>query len=582
MDILMTYIKKYKWNAILSVILVAVAALTALFIPKLIQFVINDGIMAAGGPDIEVMHRYGIYMILLAALGLVCGVINSISSARLSQNIGADMRSDGFKRVQEYSYEDIEKFKSANLIVRLTNDINQIQTVVMLMFSTLMRMPILLVGAVIFAMNTMPQLWWTIVVLIIVIVFVMFLVLRKMGPMFGKFQIQLDKINSIIKENFIGARVVKSFVTEEKEEQRFHTENDKLRTFNLSVGRTMSIVMPSFMLIANLLVAVVIYLTANIATAGQGNPEAVGQMITFINYLSQVMFALIIGGMVTMQFSRAFVSLKRYDEIINTQPTITYPEKGLDKLTGEIEFKHVTFTYPDATYPSLTDISLKINAGEKVGLVGPTGSGKSTLVHLILRLFDVSNGELLLDGVNIKQIPKSTLRDDISIVLQKPILFSGTIQENLINGNDVNEAEMKKAAHDAQAAEFIERLSDEYASNVQMRGSNFSGGQKQRLSIARGLIGNPPILILDDSTSALDSKSEKKVKDALYSKAHKDETIIIIAQKISSIIEADRVIVLNEGHLVGFDTPENLLKDNKYYQEIYYSQRGQGGVINEQ
>jgi len=582
MDILMIYLKKYKVNAILSILLVSISALTALFIPKLIQFVVNDGIMAHGGPDVEIMHRYGIYMILLAALGLVCGVINSVSSARLSQNIGADMRSDGFKRVQEYSYEDIEKFKSANLIVRLTNDINQIQTVVMLMFSTLMRMPILLVGAIIFGLTTMPSLWWTMLLLIIIIVFVMFLVLRKMGPMFGKFQIQLDKINSIIKENFIGARVVKSFVTEEKEEARFDKENDALRGFNLSVGRTMSVVMPSFMLVANLLVAVVIYLTAGIATSGDGNPEAVGQMLTFINYLSQVMFALIIGGMVTMQFSRAFVSLKRYDEIIKTQPSIKYPEKGIEKLTGEIEFKNVTFTYPEATYPSLTDISLKINAGEKIGLVGPTGSGKSTLVHLILRLFDVTNGELLLDGVNIKKIPKSTLRDNISIVLQKPILFSGTIQQNLINGNDVNEEEMKKAAHDAQAAEFIERMSDEYASNVQMRGSNFSGGQKQRLSIARGLIGNPPILILDDSTSALDSKSEKKVKDALYSKSHKNETIIIIAQKISSIIEADRVIVLHEGRLVGFDTPANLLDNNTFYQEIYYSQRGKDGEKNEQ
>lgn len=573
---LWNYLKKYKYNVIASLILITISASTALIIPKMIQYVINDGISAASGPNTDIMREYGIKMIIIALIGLFAGVFNAISTARLAQNVGADMRSDGFKRVEEFSYQDIEKFKTANLVVRLTNDINQIQTVVMLMFSTLMRMPIMLVGAIFLAVTTMPSLWWTILLMIIIIALVMAFVLSKMGPMFGKFQIQLDKINAIIKENFVGARVVKSFVTEEKEEARFNQENDTLRGFNLQVGQMMSIVMPAFMLIANVMVVVVIFLTGSIA---ESDPEALGSMVSFINYLSQVMMALIIGGMVTMQFSRAFVSLGRFNEIVETQPTIQYPQQGVEKLQGGIEFKDVTFTYPDATYPSIVDVSFDIKPGQKIGLIGPTGSGKSTLVHLILRLFDVSNGEVCLDNINIKQIPKETLRDNISIVLQKPVLFSGTIQQNLINGSEANEVEMKKAAHDAQAAEFIEKMGMEYSSTVQARGSNFSGGQKQRLSIARGLIGHPPILILDDSTSALDSKSEKKVKDALYSNQYKDETIIIIAQKISSIIEADKIIVLNNGRLVGFDSPENLLKDNKYYQEIYYSQRG--GANNE-
>ncbi|WP_423364496.1 ABC transporter ATP-binding protein [Mycoplasma sp. P36-A1] len=572
MNQLIQYLKRYKYNTLASFILITISAITALVIPKLIQYVINDGISASGGPDIEIMHKYGLIMIGVAVLGLVCGMLNAISTARLAQNVGADMRSDGFLQVQNFSYEDIEKFKTANLVVRLTNDINQIQTVVMLLFSTLMRMPIMLVGAFYLAVTTMPQLWWVIILLIVIIVGVMMLVLKRMGPMFGKFQIQLDKINSIIKENFIGARVVKAFVSEKKEEKKFDVENQALRDLNLGVGNTMAVVMPAFMLIANLLTVLVIYLTANIA---QTDVSALGSMVSYINYLSQVMMALIIGGMVTMQFSRAFVSLKRFNEIIETKPSIQYVEGNDINLKGKIEFKDVTFTYPDAVYPSLTDVSFTINPGEKVGLVGPTGAGKSTLVHLILRLFDVNNGEVLLDDKNIKLIPKQTLREDVSIVLQKPILFSGTIQENLINGSNANEKEMMKAARDAQAAEFIERLTQEYHSDVNARGSNFSGGQKQRLSIARGLIGHPPILVLDDSTSALDSKSEKAVKDALYSKYYEDETVIIIAQKISSIIEADKVIVLNDGRLVGFDTPANLLKNNKYYQEIFNSQEGQ-------
>ncbi|MDR3214653.1 MAG: ABC transporter ATP-binding protein/permease [Bacilli bacterium] len=568
---LFKYLMKYKKVMFISIILVIIQGITTLVIPRITQNVINDGIGAVGGPNVDIMHNLGLIMIGVAVLGLIAGIVNAFCTAYLSQNIGADMRNDGFKKIQDFAYQDIEKFKTANLIVRLTNDINQIQTMISLMFSVLLRSPILFIGSFILAMMTLPHLWYVIVVLFFFVILLLAIAMKKIIPLFGKYQNQLDKINNSIKENFEGSRVVKSFVKEDFEINKFEVENDSLKNINISIGRTMAIILPAFMLFVNLMITFVIYISCKDATA---DFKIIGEMVSYINYLGQLMMALVIFAMVVMQFSRAFVSLKRYNEIIETDPTIKYDSYGLESLKGDIEFKNVTFTYPNQTIPSLKNISFKINHGQTIGVIGATGSGKSTLVHLILRLFDTNNGEILLDGTNIKKIPKNTLRDDVAIVLQTSILFSGTIEENLINGRDnINISEIEKAAHDAQASEFIEKMSSNYNSNVQQRGSNFSGGQKQRLSIARGLIGNPPVLVLDDSTSALDARSEKLVKDALYHE-HQDQTIIIIAQKIASIVEADQILVLNDGQLVGFDTHDNLLHHNKTYQEIFASQKG--------
>ncbi|MDR1781807.1 MAG: ABC transporter ATP-binding protein/permease [Bacilli bacterium] len=568
---LFNYLMKYKIRMFTSIILVSITAITALIIPKITQKVINDGIGAANGPDVALMHQLGILMIVIALIGLIAGVVNSFYTAYLSQNVGADMRNDGFKKIMTFAYQDIEKFKTSNLIVRLTNDINQIQTMISMMFSVLLRAPILFVGSFILAMVTIPKLWWVIVILFVVVAILLAFAMKTIIPNFGKYQVQLDRINNSIKENFEGARVVKSFVAEDFETNKFNHENNLLKVFNLKIGRTMATILPCFMLFVNVMITIVIYIACNEATT---NLQIVGEMVSYINYLGQLMMALVILAMVTMQFSRAFVSLKRYNEIISTNPTIIYPEKGVERINGNIEFKNVTFTYPDQSMPSIKNVSFKVNQGETIGIIGATGAGKSTLVHLMLRLFDISNGEILLDGINIKKIPKETLRDDISIVLQSAVLFSGTVQENLINGrNDIDYNEMIKAASDAQASEFIEKMTNSYNSNVQQRGSNFSGGQKQRLSIARAFIGDPPILILDDSTSALDARSERLVKDALYEE-HDDQTVIIIAQKIASIVEADKIMVLNDGELVGFDTHQNLLNSNKTYQEIFNSQKG--------
>lgn len=570
MKTLNKYLKKYKFSVILSLFLVSFSALTTLIIPKVLEQAINEGINAVGGPDKAIMQHYGLIMLAIAIGGLLCGIINGFISARLSQNVGADMRYDGFAKIQEFSYAEIEKFKASNLVVRLTNDINQIQTVVMLMFTTLVRMPVIFVGAFILAMSTLPALWYIIILLIVLVAIIMGIVMKSAFPFFNKTQQQIDRINSRVKENLEGVRVVKSFVTEGQEEEKFIEDNDKLVDFTKKVGYIFAIVMPIIMLIVNLLIALVIYQAKDLAVDDIG---VLGSIVSFIQYLNQLMMALIFGGMVLMQFSRAFVSIRRYKEIVDTKSTITYPKDGLKKIKGDVEFKHVSFTYPDDTYKSVNDVSFKVKHGETVGIVGATGAGKSTLMHLLLRLFDVEKGEILIDNTNIKEIPEKTLRHDVSMVLQRPILFSGTIKNNLAYGMEVQDKVISSAINDAQADEFIMKMEDQVNSEVLQRGSNFSGGQKQRISIARGLVGDPSILVLDDSTSALDAKSEKLVKEALY-KNHPDQTIFIIAQKITSVIEADKIIVMDQGKVDAVGTHKQLLKKSEIYKEIYETQKG--------
>lgn len=571
MKLLFTYLKKYKYSMTISVILVSVSSMTALVLPMILKKVINEGILAPTGPDQVLMQDLGLIMIVVALVGLVTGVINTFFSARLSQNAGADLRASAFERIQSYSYQDIEKFKPTNLVVRLTNDINQIQMAIGMMFSTLLRMPILFVGSFVLAIITIPEFWYVVVILMVLVTTVMVIVVSRAIPRFGKAQKQIDAINSSIKENFEGARVVKSFVTEDKEELKFKNLSDDLAENTKRIGYIFAIVMPAFILIANLATLYVVYAAADLAVA---QPEVIGGVVTYMNYLMQLMMALIIGGMVMMQFSRAMVSMKRVSEILETTASIEYLVDGEEEIIGSIEFKNVSFVYPNEEGASLENISFKVDKGETVGIVGATGSGKSTLVHLMLRLFDVTKGEVLIDGKDIKTFKQSALRQKISIILQKPILFSGTINDNLVAGkHDLTEQVIQFAANNAQAAEFIERLPKKYESAVQQRGSNFSGGQKQRLSITRGLVGDPAIIVLDDSTSALDSRSEKLVKQSLFEN-YGDKTVFMIAQKITSVIDADKIIVLDDGKLDSIGTHRELLQTSSVYREIYETQKG--------
>lgn len=567
---LLSYLKKYKGKVALSMMFVSIASMSMLVLPKIVEKVIQKGILAKGGPDRILMEKYGIIMIIIAIVGLITGTINSYFSSFLSQSVGSDMRKAGFARIQQYSYEDIEKFKSSNLVVRLTNDINQIQMIVLLMFTTLLRMPIIFVGSFTLAMYTIPDLWYIVILVLVLVVIVLAIVMRKMIPMFGKVQKKVDKINTVIKENFEGARVVKSFVKEKDEEEKFNAENNDLVEFTRKIGHIFSVVMPAFFFIVNIATAGVIYFSASLA---EKDPSIIGSIVAYINYLSQLMMAILIGGAVMIQFSRALVSVKRYSEIIEVEPSIVYPSEGLEKIEGNVEFRNVTFAYPNDSSNSIEDISFKVKKGETIGIVGATGSGKSTIVHLLLRLFDVKKGEILIDNVCIKDIPKDTLRHNISIILQKPILFSGTIKDNVDYISKQPEDKIIEALENSQALEFVEKLPEAYNSEVLQRGANFSGGQKQRISIARGLVGDPSIVVLDDSTSALDSRSEKLVKEALYSK-YRGKTIFMIAQKIASVVDADKILVVENGHLESVGTHNELIEKSPVYREIYETQKG--------
>lgn len=567
MKLILRHAKKYKVAVFISLLSVAVMVAAALWQPKLLQQVLEAIITE----DNDEMKTIGIYLISLALLGLAAGVTNTIFSAKVAQGVSADIREEAFRKIQTFSFGNIEQFSAGNLVVRLTNDITQIQNLVMISLQSLFRIPFLFIGAFILAMITMPQLWWIIVALIVTVFLITALSFTRMGKHFMIIQKLIDRVNSIAKENLLGIRVVKSFVKEENQLKSFSKVSEDLTKHNIIVGTLFSVMIPSFMLAANLAVVGAIFFVSDLV---KDDPTLIGGIASFMNYLMQIMMAIIIGGMMMMMTSRAAVSLKRIAEILDAEPDLTYLDVPEQELTGSVTFDHVSFRYPGEDTDTLKDISFSIKPGEMVGIVGATGAGKSTLAQLIPRLFDPTEGKVEVGGVDLRQVNEKSLRQTVSFVLQKAILFSGTIAQNLRQGKkNATEKEMEHASSIAQAKEFIEKLSDRYEAPIEERSSNFSGGQKQRLSITRGVIGNPKILILDDSTSALDARSEKLVREAL-DRDLKGTTTIVIAQKIASVVKADRILVLDEGRLVGEGTHEELVAGNRVYQEIFETQKG--------
>ncbi|HEE9746768.1 TPA: ABC transporter ATP-binding protein [Enterococcus faecium] len=567
MKLILRHAKKYKVAVFISLLSVAVMVAAALWQPKLLQQVLEAIITE----DNDEMKTIGIYLISLALLGLAAGVTNTIFSAKVAQGVSADIREEAFRKIQTFSFGNIEQFSAGNLVVRLTNDITQIQNLVMISLQSLFRIPFLFIGAFILAMITMPQLWWIIVALIVTVFLITALSFTRMGKHFMIIQKLIDRVNSIAKENLLGIRVVKSFVQEENQLKSFSKVSEDLTKHNIIVGTLFSVMIPSFMLAANLAVVGAIFFVSDLV---KDDPTLIGGIASFMNYLMQIMMAIIIGGMMMMMTSRAAVSLKRIAEILDAEPDLTYLDVPEQELTGSVTFDHVSFRYPGEDTDTLKDISFSIKPGEMVGIVGATGAGKSTLAQLIPRLFDPTEGKVEVGGVDLRQVNEKSLRQTVSFVLQKAILFSGTIAQNLRQGKkNATEKEMEHASSIAQAKEFIEKLSDRYEAPIEERSSNFSGGQKQRLSITRGVIGNPKILILDDSTSALDARSEKLVREAL-DRDLKGTTTIVIAQKIASVVKADRILVLDKGRLVGEGTHEELVAGNRVYQEIFETQKG--------
>lgn len=560
-------IKAYKWQAIASLVMTGLMVASSLLQPRYLQEVLEA--LLTG--DNEAIYTIGFWLILVALIGLIAGGINVVLAAYIAQGVSSDLREDAFRKIQTFSYANIEKFNAGNLVVRMTNDINQIQNVVMMTFQILFRLPLLFIGSFILAVVTLPSLWWVLVLMVVLIVVIMGFMMGMVGPRFSKFQTLLEHINAIAKENLRGVRVVKSFVREKDQFAKFTQVSDELLSENLYIGYAFSVMQPAMMLISYGAVFLSIWLVAGMA---ESDPSVVGSIASFVNYLSQIIFTIVMVGFLGNSVTRAMISLRRIREILDTEPAMTFKYVEDEELEGSLSFENVTFTYPNDEEPILKDVSFDIAAGEMVGVVGATGAGKSTLAQLIPRLFDPQQGSIKIGGKDIRTVSEGTLRKTVSIVLQRAILFSGTIADNLRQGKgDATVSEMERAARIAQASEFISRMDLAFESPVEERGTNFSGGQKQRMSIARGIVNNPRILIFDDSTSALDAKSERLVQEAL-NKDLKGTTTIIIAQKISSVVHADKILVLDQGRLIGQGKHTDLVATNPVYREIYETQKG--------
>ncbi len=558
---------RYKWYALSSLLMTSLMIASSLLLPWFLKHILD----ALQEQNSQTIYSMGGWLIGIGFVGLVAGGINVTLAAYIAQAVSSDLREETFRKIQTFSYANIEEFNAGNLVVRMTNDINQIQNVTMMLFQILLRLPILFIGSVILAIVTMPSLWWIIFLLIVLIAGLTAVMMGMMGPRFKKFQTLLDKINAIAKENLRGVRVVKSFVREEDQFHKFSQVSDELLSENLYIGYAFSIIEPMMMLVGYSSVYLAIWTLSGMI---QAEPGLVSSIASFIGYLSQIIFTIIMVGFLGNGVTRGIISIRRIKEVLATEPAMTFPDSPDEELEGSLSFEHVTFFYPNDDEPMLKDISFEVEPGQMIGVVGATGAGKSTLAQLIPRLFDPQEGSIKIGGQDLRELSQGTLRKNVSIVLQRAILFSGTIADNLRQGKlNASLPEMERAARIAQASEFISRMEESFDSAVEERGSNFSGGQKQRMSIARGVVNNPNILILDDSTSALDAKSEKLVQEAL-NKELQGTTTIIIAQKISSVVHADKILVLDQGRLIGQGTHAELVATNDIYREIYETQKG--------
>ncbi len=558
---------KYKWFVVCSNVMTGLMIASSLLQPWLLKQVLDALQMS----DSKAIYQAGAWLIGMGIVGLLAGGINVTTAAYIAQAVSSDLREKTFRKIQTFSYANIEQFNAGNLVVRMTNDINQIQNLVMMMFQILLRLPILFIGSVVLAIVTVPELWWIIALLILLVAGLTAMMMGLMGPRFQKFQILLERMNAIAKENLRGVRVVKSFVQERAQFDKFSQVSDELLDQNLFIGYAFSIVEPMMMFVGYGAIYLAIWTLSGMVATDAG---VVSSIASFIGYLNQIIFTIIMVGFLGNGVTRAIISMRRLNEVLDTEPAMTFPDIADEDLEGSIRFDHVTFTYPTDESPILKDISFEVAPGQMVGVVGATGAGKSTLAQLIPRLFDPQEGSISIGGKDLREVSQGSLRKNVSIVLQRAILFSGTIADNLRQGKlDASLPEMEWAAGIAQASEFIGRMADSFDSQVEERGNNFSGGQKQRMSIARGVVNHPKILILDDSTSALDAKSEKLVQEAL-NKDLKGTTTIVIAQKISSVVHADKILVLDQGRLIGQGTHKELVATNEVYREIYETQKG--------
>lgn len=570
------YLKPYALFAVLTPLSMVGEVLGDLLQPKLMSKIVDDGVL---GQDMDLIIRTGLLMLLVLIGGGACGIAASAFGGIASQSFSRDLRVDVFKRVMGLSFEQTDKFTTGSLVTRLTADITAIQQMVDFMLRMLVRDSLLFFGGIIMMLTLNVRFGIIILCALPVEIIMMIVILKKANPYYSIVAKRLDSVNSVVQENVTGARVVKAYVREDTEEKRFDDANISLMESNLRVQTLMAILQPLLMIILNLSVIAVIVIGG---WQVQAQAMKVGEVMAAITYLTQVLHGVMMMSMMFQTLAKASTSANRLREVLETDPVIKSGSVSLaDKTGGTVSFKNVSFSYPETKgRPVISDLTLDIKSGESVAILGATGSGKSSLVNLIPRFYDCTAGEVLVDGVNVKDCKLDELRKKVGIVLQKSELFSGTVEDNIKWGDkNATHEEVISAAQAAQADEFIQKIPAGYEGIIAEKGASLSGGQKQRLSISRAVLKKPEILILDDSTSALDLGTEAKLRAEIDRKMN-GTTLIIIAQRIQSVKSCDRIAVLDHGKLCACDTHENLLKTCEIYQDIYASQvKTSGGEV---
>lgn len=557
----------YKWAVLAVLVLVFAQSMSDLYLPTLMADIIDKGVVTG---DTAYIWKIGAVMLGITGIGALAAVAASYYSSKASMGLGRDIRRQVFNHVERFSLQEFDQVGTASLITRTTNDITQVQQVVIMMLRMVVSAPIMFIGGLIMAVSKDAKLSLVIVAAMPVLVISILLILWKGVPLFRKVQKRLDRLNLVLRENLTGIRVIRAFNRERDEQVRLTKANADLTEVSIKVNKIMAFLMPVMMLVMNLTVVGVIWFGGiRIDNGGM----QIGDLMAFIQYVMQIMFALVMASVMFVMIPRAAVSAKRINEVLEMTPTMT--DEGTqtaNREKGTLVFDRVTFRYPGAETPVLSDISFAARPGEVTAVIGGTGSGKSTLVNLIPRFYDVTEGSIRVNGVDSQEVPQEELRSKIGFVPQKALLFTGTIAENIRFGKeDATDEEVAHAAQIAQATDFIERMPDGYDARIEQGGSNVSGGQKQRLSIARALVRRPDLYVFDDSFSALDFKTDAALRKALREET-REATVLIVAQRVSTVIDADQIIVLDEGKVAGIGTHDELFADNAVYQEIVKSQ----------